>query len=79
MSMKAINNLSLKTKLLSGFLLTALITLIVGFQGYITISNTNVMVEEMMGDDVELLLKAEQLMALGLTHRRYEKDFFLNM
>lgn len=79
MSMKAINNLSLKTKLLSGFLLTALITLIVGFQGYITISNTNVMVEEMMGDDVELLLKAEQLMALGLTHRRYEKDFFLNI
>jgi len=32
-----------------------------------------------MSTDVQLLLNADQLLALGHTHRRYEKDFFLNI
>lgn len=79
MGLNLISNLSLKKKLLFGFLLSALITLIVGGQAYVTISGMMSMTEDMMSNDVELLLESDELLALGLTHRRYEKDFFLNI
>ena len=79
MSLNFVNNFSLKTKLLSGFLLSALITLIVGGLGYLTIAQLINTVDEVMNDDIGLQMKAEQLSAFGLTHRRYEKDFFLNI
>lgn len=72
-------SVSLKGKLLLGFLLTSLITLAVGFQGYRTIDDTLITVEDLMSKDIELLLNSQELLALGLTHRRYEKDFFLNI
>ncbi len=79
MSFNRMTNISLKSKLLLGFLLSSLITLIVGAQGFITIARMIDTTEDLMSNDVELLLNADQLLALGLTHRRYEKDFFLNV
>ncbi len=72
-------NLSLKSKLLLGFLFSSLITLIVGAQGFRTISSMTGTTENLISTDVQLLLNADQLLVLGLTHRRYEKDFFLNI
>ncbi len=71
--------MTLRTKLLSGFLLTVIITIIVGGRGYLTISETNDTVDEVINGDIALLLNAKDLSALALTHRRYEKDFFLNI
>ncbi|MGL1931712.1 MAG: methyl-accepting chemotaxis protein [Desulfotalea sp.] len=79
MNLKFFANLSLKGKLLLGFSLLSLITLIVGFQGLKTISGTLETVEDLMSNDVELLLDSDELLTLGLSHRRYEKDFFLNI
>ncbi len=79
MSINLFGNFSLKGKLLLGFLLSSLITLVVGFQGFTTISGTIDTIEDLMSNDVELLLMSDELLALGLTHRRYEKDFFLNI
>ena len=79
MNLNFINNFSLKTKLLSGFLLSALITLIVGGLGYFTIAQLVDTVDEVISKEIGLEIKAEQLYAFGLTHRKYEKNFFLNI
>ena len=74
-----LQRISLKAKLLLGFLLTSLVTLIIGGQGYHTISKTTDVFDAVIKDDVQLLLDAEKLISLGLTHRRFEKDLFLNI
>jgi methyl-accepting chemotaxis protein len=73
------DNLSLKSKLQLGFLLSSLITLFVGAQGFLTINRTIDTADNLITSDVELLLDADQLLVLGLSHRRFEKDFFLNI
>ena len=74
-----LNKMSLKTKLTLGFLLTTIVTLVIGIQGYTTISRTASQFDDVITHDVQLLLDAEKLIALGLNHRRYEKDLFLNI
>ncbi len=74
-----LKKISLKSKLVLGFLLTSLMTLVVGAQGFTTISNTTSVFDAVIKNDVQLLLNAEKLNSLGLTHRRFEKDLFLNI
>lgn len=79
MKMQFLSDLSLKKKLLGGFLLTALITVIVGGKAFWTIRHTVESIDELKTADLSLVLKAEALHIQSLTHRRYEKDFFLNI
>lgn len=72
-------SLSFKVKLFISFLFVSLITLVVGGTGYFTISYLTNHMSTLLRDDVELLVNAERLHSYGLTHRRYEKDFFLNI
>lgn len=71
--------ISLKTKLIGGFLITSLITLIVGGIGYFRISSNIHSVDSMVTQDVHFLEQAKEFKLLALEHRRYEKDLFLNI
>ncbi len=77
--MASLSNVSLKKKLLGGFLLSSVITVIVGGIGFWSITHANDAVSKVKIIDLSLLLKSEQLQIMTLTHRRYEKDFFLNI
>lgn len=79
MKMNVLSNLSLKKKLLGGFLLTSLITAVVGIGGGVPLSQLIFAINEVMHHDVTLVRDAEALQSMALTHRRYEKDFFLNI
>ncbi len=74
-----INNLSIKKKLVSGFLLSSLIVLIVGGVGFIgasrNVSNLKVMNQVALKE----YMAFEKWQTLVLQHRRYEKNFFLNI
>lgn len=71
--------ISLKKKLVGGFLITSLITLVVGWIGFVRISDNIDQVEIMVAEDVRFLEQAKDFKILALEHRRYEKDFFLNI
>ncbi len=71
--------MSMKIKMLIGFLFLTCITLIVGGVGFYTISQLTASVDEVVKKDMKLVIDAEKLHSLGLTHRRYEKDLFLNI
>ncbi|MCP3923803.1 MAG: HAMP domain-containing protein [Desulfobacterales bacterium] len=77
--MQWFKNISLGKKLIGGFLLASLITAVIGGVGYIRISSNMDDVEEMVTSDVQLMKEAEELQILALLHRRYEKDFLLNI
>ncbi len=77
--MSSLANVSLKKKLLGGSLLSSFIIMIVGGIGIWSITNANDAVNKVKIIDMSLLLKSEQLQIMALTHRRYEKDFFLNI
>jgi methyl-accepting chemotaxis protein len=66
-------------RLLGGFLVMAFIVVVVGGMGLWNITSTNGAVENVIAEDLSLLVKAKNLEAMALTHRRYEKDFFLNI
>ncbi|WP_051309691.1 methyl-accepting chemotaxis protein [Desulfogranum japonicum] len=72
-------SLTLKRKLIFGFLMTSLITVFVGGQGYWSSSKSLQEISDMQKGDLSLLLRAKNLKSIALTHRRYEKDFFLNI
>jgi methyl-accepting chemotaxis protein len=72
-------NLSLKKKLVGGFLLTSIITIIVGGKGLLTLSQTTADLHNLQTEELALLITAEQLEILALNHRRFEKDVFLNI
>ena len=59
---------------MGGFILSFLIIAAVGGIGFI-----RTQVENMMDTDVSLLKNADDLKILAFQHRRYEKDFFLNI
>lgn len=67
-------NVSIRKKLLGSFLLSACITLLVGWVGY---SNISANIESM--HEMTFLRQAKDLKVMALEHRRYEKDFFLNI
>ncbi len=77
--MKWLKNLSIKQKLVGGFLLSALIVLFVGGIGFIGISHSVSHLESLVQVDLEEYMGFEAVQTLSLQHRRYEKDFFLNI
>jgi len=79
MKTKWFNNLSYWKKLMGGFLLLASITTIVGGIGFMTISENGRVTESMVEEDIRFLRDANELKIMALQHRRYEKDFFLNI
>lgn len=79
MGFKSLHNLSVSQKLVGGFLVAALITAIVGGIGYRIISENMTAVDLMISEEVRFLQDAKELHILALMHRRYEKDFFLNI
>ena len=79
MATKQASFISLKTKLIVGFLITSLITLIVGGIGYFRISSNIERFDKMVAQDVRFLEQTKDFKILALEHRRYEKDLFLNI
>ncbi len=77
--MKWFNNLSIKQKLVGGFLVSSFIVLIVGGIGFIEISKNVSGLQKMVQINLEEYRCFEKLQVLALLHRRYEKDFFLNI
>lgn len=77
--MSFFHKLSLKKKLIGGFIFVSLVILIVGIQGVSNIGYTNNHIRNVIQEELPLLVQAEQLQIYALTHRRYEKDFFLNI
>lgn len=79
MLLGSIKNLSLKKKLITAFLFTSLITAVVGGIGFNRISSNMKDVNVLVKTNVSFLKDAEELKIMALQHRRYEKDFFLNI
>lgn len=77
--MISLKNISLRKKLIGGFLLTSLITVVVGLKALQIITLNTDSIHDLNTNSLSLLLKAEELKSQALTHRRYEKDFFLNI
>ena len=73
------SKLSLMKKLLLGFIVSAVITMVVGIVALQTIAKNNSAVGQMINGELELLTSTEKLQSMALQHRRYEKDFFLNI
>lgn len=76
---KWFGNLSIGKKLIGSFLFVSLIVVIVGGIGFIRISSSISNVEDMVENDLNFLEKSGELKVFALQHRRYEKDFFLNI
>ena len=72
-------DMSLKKKLQGAFLISAIITAIVGCIGLLRITEINAIFKEVAADDVDFLIGSFELEVLALEHRRYEKDFFINI
>lgn len=73
------HDLSIKKKLLGAFFLTAVITGIVGGIGLSRITENNAVFTKVVTEDVDFLSGSIALEVLALQHRRYEKDFFINI
>ena len=79
MWISSLRSLSLRKKLVAGFLFTSLITLLIGGKSLITLSANTKSIHRLQEVELALLVTAEQLEILALNHRRYEKDTFLNI
>lgn len=79
MNVQWFNDISIGKKLIGGFLLVSFITALVGGIGFFRIASTLENVKAMVEDDLILLEHVQDLKVLALQHRRYEKDFFLNI
>ena len=73
-----VRDLSIKTKLIGAFLLSAMVTAVVGGIGLSQITMNNKTFSRVATDDVVFLTAALRLNVLSLQHRRYEKNFFIN-
>ena len=76
---KWFSNLSIGKKLIGSFIFVSLIVVIVGGIGFVRISSSIASVEDMIKNDFSFFEKTEELKIFALQHRRYEKDFFLNI
>lgn len=74
-----IKNVSVGKKLIGGFFFVSLIVTIVGGLGFFQISDNIKNTENMIQQNIEFLKGSEELKIFALQHRRYEKDFFLNI
>ena len=79
MNFASLRNMSVSKKIMGGFLITTLITAIIGGIGYRIISSKMDTLESLVSEDVRFMEDAEALSVMALQHRRYEKDFFLNI
>ncbi len=73
------HNLSIRQKIVGGFLLSAVILLIVGGIGFMGAANNVDNLRVMNEVTLEEYMGFEKWRNLVLQHRRYEKDFFLNI
>ncbi len=71
--------MTITKRLIIAFGLSLLITIIVGNIGYQSISHNAEMTNDLVKLDADFLSSAQQLKIEALQHRRYEKDFFLNI
>jgi methyl-accepting chemotaxis protein len=76
---KWFRNISIGKKLVFGFGLASLIITIIGSIGFFRISNTITDVDTMVKTNLRFLIQAEDLKIFALQHRRFEKNFFLNI
>jgi methyl-accepting chemotaxis protein len=74
-----LKNISIKKKLLGAFFVSSLITAIVGGIGLVQIKANSKVINKVTADDVVFLTGALKLNQLALQHRRYEKNFFINI
>jgi methyl-accepting chemotaxis protein len=79
MSLSVLKDMSMGKKLIGAFLFSALITGLVGGIGFSAISSSMTGLHGLVEDDIMFLKEAQELKILALQHRRYEKDFFLNI
>ncbi|MCG8634738.1 MAG: methyl-accepting chemotaxis protein [Desulfobacterales bacterium] len=79
MGLSLVKDMALKKKMFGAFLFTSLITAVVGGIGFNRISSNMGDVNVLVKAHVSFLKEAEELKILALQHRRYEKDFFLNI
>ncbi|MCG8619805.1 MAG: methyl-accepting chemotaxis protein [Desulfobacterales bacterium] len=77
--MSVFKNLSMGKKLIGSFMFVAFITAFVGGIGFFQISSNISQVQTLVNMNVNFLKEAEELKIFALQHRRYEKDFFLNI
>jgi len=66
-------------KIIIGFFFTSLIALIVGVVGYFAITFTVNSIEDIIQTKFPFFKKINELKIFALQHRRYEKDYFLNI
>jgi methyl-accepting chemotaxis protein len=74
-----LQDVAIKNKMLGAFLLLAMITAFVGGIGLLRITKNNEAFRYVVSEDVDFLTGSLQLKSLALQHRRYEKDFFINI
>lgn len=55
------------------------VSLIIGYFGYYSIQNSTKMTDNLVSKDFDYLSNTKQMKIEALQHRRYEKDFFLNI
>jgi len=72
-------DISIKKKLIGAFLISAMITAVVGGIGLSRITTGNRVFNHVVTEDMVFLTDSMELEALALQHRRYEKDFFINI
>ncbi len=73
------NNISVRKKLVGGFLLSAFIVLIVGGIGFVETASNVSSLQKMDQVSLEEYMCFEKLQTLVLSNRRYEKDLLLNI
>lgn len=71
--------MTIAQKLTAGFALTILVIASVGGAGYINTRDTVDLLESTIAVETSFLKTAHELKIIELQHRRYEKDFFLNI
>ena len=74
-----LKDISIKKKLTGAFLILAMITAIVGGIGLLRITMNNSVFQQVVSEDIVFLADNLKLETLALQHRRYEKDFFINI
>lgn len=71
--------MTISNRLMLTFGLSLVVAIIIGTVGFKSISSNIVMTDNLVHRDVEFLSNAQKLKIEALQHRRYEKDFFLNI
>ncbi len=71
--------MTITNRMILAFGLSLLITIVIGTIGYKSISHNAQMTNDLIRLDADFLTNAQQLKIEALQHRRYEKDFFLNI